>query len=81
VGLEKLTAEKLARKFHDEYERLAPEFGWKSQESCRKGFDELPESNRELMVEVARQVIVWIVETMLEEARKEIPDSEFRKGK
>lgn len=72
MGLNGLTAEDLARKFHAEYERLAPEFGWKTQENCRaKGFDELPESNRELVVEVARQVIVWIVEMMLEETKRD----------
>jgi len=81
VGLDRLSAEGLARKFHEEYERLAPEFGWKTRERCRKEFDELPERNRELMVEVARCVIVWIVETMLTEVKRDIPVEEFRKGK
>ena len=38
-------AEALARRFHDTYERLAPDHGWQTQESTRgKPWDEVPRS-------------------------------------
>ena len=44
-------AEQIARRFHETYEQLGPSFGWQTQESARdKTFDELPESNRALML-------------------------------
>jgi hypothetical protein len=43
--------EALARRFHDTYERLAPDHGWETQESTRaKPWDEVPAHNRELML-------------------------------
>ncbi len=43
--------EALARRFHDTYERLAPEYGWQTQESTRaKPWEEVPEHNRALML-------------------------------
>jgi len=43
--------EALARRFHDTYERLAPEHGWETQESTRaKPWEEVPQHNRELML-------------------------------
>jgi hypothetical protein len=44
-------AEQIARRFHETYELLGPSCGWQSQESARdKEFDDLPESNRRLMI-------------------------------
>lgn len=44
-------AERIAREFHTIYEQLGPSYGWQTQESARdKDFDELPESNRALMI-------------------------------
>jgi hypothetical protein len=43
--------EALARRFHDMYERLAPDHGWETQESTRaKPWEEVPEHNRRLML-------------------------------
>jgi hypothetical protein len=43
--------EALARRFHETYERLAPEHGWQTQESTRaKPWEEVPAHNRELML-------------------------------
>lgn len=50
VALNELT-EQIARRFHEVYEQLGPGFGWQTQESARgKSFDELPESNRQLIL-------------------------------
>ena len=46
----------IAMKFHETYERLSVEYGWKSQESCQVSFEELPEENRKLMLAVVREV-------------------------
>lgn len=43
--------EALARRFHATYERLAPDYGWETQESTRaKPWEEVPEHNRRLML-------------------------------
>lgn len=41
--------EAMARAGHDEYERVAPEYGWGTQEQTRVPWDDLPESNRAVM--------------------------------
>jgi hypothetical protein len=53
----KLTAELLARTFHTAYEQLAPSFGYETREESRRQWDQVPESNRMLMVATAAQVI------------------------
>ena len=45
-----MTAEELAKLFHDTYERLAPAFGWRTQKQCSVAWDDLPQANRALMV-------------------------------
>jgi hypothetical protein len=51
-------AEELARKMHDAYEAAAPKHGWVTQERSRKPWEEVPEGNRALMIEVMEQVFV-----------------------
>lgn len=51
-------AEAIARHFHRTYDRLSASFGWTPQPSARgKDFDELPESNRALMVATVRGLL------------------------
>ena len=52
--LEELNAVKLARLFHDTYERLAPEFGYETREETR-AFDEAT-PNGKLMIAVCEKV-------------------------
>lgn len=49
-------AERLARLFHETYERLAPSFGYQTREASAKPWGEVPENNRMLMVAVCAQV-------------------------
>jgi hypothetical protein len=42
--------ERRARALHEAYEKAAKEEGWKTQESCRVDFDDLPEANRRTML-------------------------------
>lgn len=43
------TSEKIARAFHETYERLAPAHGYETREASAKPWDEVPVQNRELM--------------------------------
>ena len=52
-----MAAEDLARFFHETYERLAPQFGYKTRESSAVPWEEVPENNKHLMVETARHVL------------------------
>lgn len=50
-------AETVARAFHEEYEHLAPLYGWTTQEASRVEWDDLPENQRKLMVHVVGDLI------------------------
>ena len=43
----------LARFIHDSYERWAQKTGWKTQNSCKVKYCDLPAKNRETMLLVA----------------------------
>ena len=56
-GLETIpTAEELARKMHRVYEWQAKIVGWKTQDSCQVPFDNLPETNKKVMLVVAESI-------------------------
>ena len=48
----------LARKFHDEYERLAPLYGYKTRKASAVPWEDVPSANKELMRAVARVILV-----------------------
>lgn len=50
-------AEVLAKRFHETYERLAPNFGYETREASAKPWTEVPEQNRSLMVAVCQELI------------------------
>ena len=60
----------MARAFHDEYEVQAKRFGWQSQTPVP--FDELPESNKQTMLNVIAQVVPWNVMTELADLRAQL---------
>ncbi len=47
----------LARLFHENYERLASEHGYKTRDESAVPWHDVPEPNRSLMVAVAREII------------------------
>lgn len=49
-------AEDLAKRFHRKYEALAPSFGYTRPVSA-KGWDKLPERNKNLMIKVCKQLL------------------------
>jgi hypothetical protein len=55
-----LTAELLARTFHESYERLAPSLGYDTREDSRQPWEQVPEQNRELMIATAEAVIAQL---------------------
>lgn len=52
-----MSAERLAREFHEAYERLAPEYGWDTQAASRKHWQDVPQENRNLMVATIAELL------------------------
>lgn len=50
-------AESMAKRFHEAYERLAPEHGYETREQTAVPWDEVPETNKSLMIAVCRELI------------------------
>ncbi len=47
--------ERIARRFHELYEDMAPSFGWESQSPVP--WDKLPEANKQLMLAVVGEML------------------------
>ena len=54
---EPATGEDVARMFHETYERLAPDYGYRTREASAKPWDEVPEQNKALMVATVTEVL------------------------
>jgi hypothetical protein len=52
-----MTAEELARFFHETYERLAPQYQYETREESAVPWDEVPEDNKRLMIATAAEVL------------------------
>jgi uncharacterized Zn finger protein (UPF0148 family) len=52
-----MTAEQLARKFHETYERLAPEHGYETRKESARPWSEVPAKNKALMVAVCAEIL------------------------
>ena len=52
-----MTAEQLARLFHGTYERLAPQFGYRTRPASAKRWENVPEQNRLLMIATCAEVL------------------------
>lgn len=49
--------EHLARRFHETYERLAPEFGYQTRPESAVPWESVPDANKALMVAVAKELL------------------------
>lgn len=75
-------AETLAQRFHEAYERLAPEYGYETRPDSAVPWNDVPEQNRALMVAVCREMALPIpdadtrqeVETLVEAIKAMRPD-------
>jgi len=47
----------MAKLFHETYERLAPEFGYKTREASAVPWEDVPDNNKNLMVAVASEIV------------------------
>ena len=52
-----MSAERIARAFHEAYERLAPEHGYETRPDSAVGWEDVPTNNRALMVAVAAELL------------------------
>jgi hypothetical protein len=52
-----MTPEELARFFHETYERLAPEYDYDTRPESRTPWEQVPESNRRLMIATCAEVL------------------------
>lgn len=58
---ELITPEELARYFHDEYERMAPAFDYRTREESAVPWDDLAPGLKRLMVAVSTSVLLrWM---------------------
>lgn len=53
-------AEALAELFHAAYERLAPDYGYRTREASAVPWSAVPEPNRSLMIAVAAEVLATL---------------------
>lgn len=51
-------AEALAKRFHESYERLAAQFGYKTRKESAVSWKDVPLQNRELMMAVVSKVVL-----------------------
>jgi len=49
-------SEELAKKFHETYERLAPDFGYKTRDASAVPWEDVPEANKNLMIAVCAEL-------------------------
>jgi len=54
--MEEMTQFELAEWLHDSYEESAKIIGWDTQEKCKVPFDELPNMNKLVMLEMAHKL-------------------------
>lgn len=52
-----VVAERIAKAFHETYERMAPYYGYETREASAKPWSLVPDQNRSLMIEVVRQLL------------------------
>ncbi len=53
---EALEPERLAQAFHEAYEELAPQFGYKTREASAVPWADVPENNKRLMIATCERV-------------------------
>ena len=52
-----MNKEKLAKWLHDNYEEVAKQKNWNTQENCKVEFDSLPNANKQTMIEIAQRIL------------------------
>lgn len=55
-----ILAEEVAKKFHENYEKLAPSYGYTTREATARPWESLPPENKGLMIATAGEVLDWL---------------------
>lgn len=55
-----VSAEDVARKFHQVYEALAPQYNYKTRGDTALPWEQLPENSRRLMVDTSLHILRWM---------------------
>ena len=50
-------AERIAQQFHENYERLAPDYGYETREESSVSWEEVPEDNKQLMIATVQALL------------------------
>lgn len=50
-------AEEIAKAFHEAYEELAPEFGYRTREASAKPWEDVPGQNKGLMIATVSKLL------------------------
>lgn len=52
-----MQAEELAQLFHETYEHLAPDYGYRTREASAKPWYQVPDNNKALMIAVCAEIL------------------------
>jgi len=52
-----MRVERIAKAFHESYERLAPDFGYKTRKASAKPWEDVSQQNRDLMAAVVQDLL------------------------
>ena len=52
-----VSAEALAKRFHEAYERLAPQYGYKTRKESAVEWKDVPTDNKNLMIAVCSEIL------------------------
>ena len=58
-----MTPDELARRFHETYERLAPDFGYETRRESAVPWDDVPANNKALMTAVCAELLTELETT------------------
>ena len=80
-------AEKLAKRFHETYESLAPQMGYETRKASAVPWEQVPEKNRALMIATCNAILedgiererVAALEAQVAELRAAIEQVEWKK--
>lgn len=76
---DEVEGERIARAFHETYERLAPKFGYETRRESAVAWDEVPEQNRALMIAVAREVFPWLSRQLLDVLKGDVAAADVQR--
>lgn len=65
-------ADRLARTFHEAYERLAPEFNHETRPESAVPWEDVPEQNKALMRAVCAEVYPWVCAQLVDLLRADV---------